>query len=257
MQHVETWILARLRNYTFFSLLQLNEAIKQLLVELNNEPFQKMSGTRSSVFGDIDQPALQQLPPTRFEMEEWQTETLVNKDYHVTVEGHHYSVPYYLRGKTVDVRFTDEVVEIIHKNKRVASHIRNKIEQGKSTLPEHLAPQHAIYAGMTIEGFLKRAREVGPFMTQAISSIIQAHPHPQLAKDKCFGILYSLRKKYGDAKLEIAAEYAISAGCPTYRMIKSLLKIDGELPKQLAISTIDSHQNIRGPKEFSKEVASC
>ncbi len=256
VQHAETWILARLRNYTFFSLSQLNEAIQQLLVELNDEPFQKMSGTRTSLFSEIDQPAMQPLPRTRFEMEEWLTDVKVNKDYHVTVEGHHYSVPYYLRGELVDVRFTNEVVEIIHKNKREASHLRNNIEQGKSTLDEHLAPQHAIYAGMTTEGFLKRAREVGSFTTQAISSIIRAHPYPQLAMDKCFGILYSLRKKYGDAKLETAAEYAIRAGCPTYRMIKSVLKIEGDLPKQLTVPTIDSHQNIRGPQEFSKEAAS-
>lgn len=256
VQHVETWVLARLRNFTFFSLAQLNEAVKQLLVELNDEPFQKRAGSRSSLYREIDLPALQPLPSQPFEVEDWLTDVKVNKDYHVAVQGHYYSVPYYLRGEEVDVRYTDAIVEIIHKNIRVASHIRNKIEQGKSTLDEHLAPQHAIYAGMTIEGFLKKAREVGPFTTQAINSIIRAHPYPQLAMDKCFGILYSLRKKYGDSKLEATAEYAIRAGFPTYRMIKELLKIEGELPKQLAIRTNDSHQNIRGPQEYAKEAVS-
>jgi hypothetical protein len=252
----ETWILARLRNVTFFSLSQLNNAIQLLLAELTNEPFQKMSGSRASVFFEIDQPALQPLPSTPFELEEWLIGVKVNKDYHVTVAGHHYSVPYQLRSEYIDVRFTETVVEIIYKNKRVASHVRNKIERGKSTLEEHLAPQHAIYAGMTTHGFLKKAREIGPFTAQVIDSIIQAHPYPQLAMDKCFGILYSLRKKYGDSRLEATAEYAIRTGYPTYRMIKAALTIEGELPKQLAISTIDSHQNIRGPKEFFKEMSS-
>jgi transposase len=253
VQHAETWILARLRNTTFFSLQQLNDAIQLLLTELNDEPFQKMNGSRASVFREIENPALQPLPTTDFEIEDWLTGLKVPKDYHVTVEGHHYSVPYYLRSEFVDVRFTDTFVEIIHNNIRVASHVRNKIQQGKSTLDEHLAPQHAIYAGMTTHGFLKKAHEVGSFTTRAIKAIIAAHPYPQLAMDKCFGILYSLREKYGDKKLEAAAEFAIRSGYPTYRMIKLALTIEGELPKQLALPTIDSHPNIRGPKEYCKE----
>jgi transposase len=250
VQFAETWILARLRNHTFFSLEQLNETIQELLTVINNEPFQKISGTRFSLYQSIDLPALRPLPQTPFELEDWLVGVKSEKDYHVTVEGHHYSVPHQLRGERVDIRYTDTIVEILHSNIRAASHPRNKLQNGLSTLDEHRPAQHALYAGMSADKFLCQAESVGVFTRQVISAVLQAQPYPQLAFDKCFGILSSLRRKYGDAKLESAAEYAITIGAPTYRVVKAALESDA-LPQQLAISVIDSHENIRGPKEFT------
>jgi transposase len=249
VQVVENWVLARLRNYTFFSLHHLNETIQDLLIEMNNEPFQKMSGSRTSLYRSIDLPALAQLPKTPFEIADWLTGIKVLKDYHVTVAGHHYSVPHQLRGERVDVRYTNNIVEIIHNNVRVASHPRNLIENGQSTLDEHRPPQHALYAGMSVEKFVGMAESVGPFTCMVITAILNAHPNPQMGFDKCFGILFSLRRKYNDRKLEAASEYAIRVASPSYRMVKAALESDN-LPEQLTISTIDSHENIRGPREF-------
>lgn len=249
VQVVENWILARVRNYTFFSLHHLNETIQDLLTEVNNEPFQKMSGSRSSLYHSVDLPALKPLPKTPFEIEDWLVDVKILKDYHVTVTGHHYSVPHQLRGERVDVRYTTNIVEVIHKNVRVASHPRNFIENGQSTLDEHRPPQHALYAGMSVEKFVSIAKSVGPFTNQVITAILNAHPNPQMGFDKCFGILFSLRRKHGDQKLEAASEYSIRVASPSYRMVKAAIESE-YLPQQLTISTIDSHQNIRGPKEF-------
>jgi transposase len=250
VQFAETWILARLRNFTFFSLAQLNATIQELLVELNDEPFQKISGSRSSLYKSIDFPALRPLPKTPFEFEDWLIGVKIEKSYHVCVEKHEYSVPHQLRGERVDLRFTDSIVEVLHNNLRVASHIRNKIEGGRTTLDEHRPPEHALYAGMSAEKFLNKAKGIGVFTHHVVNAIIEAHPYPQLAFDKCFGILYSLRQKYDDDRLEAASEYAIRIGSPTYRIVKAALESD-ELPKQTTISIIDSHENIRGPKELT------
>jgi len=59
---VQRWILARLRNRRFFSLLDLNRAIAELLLDLNNRPFKKLPGCRRSAFLSIDAPALKPLP---------------------------------------------------------------------------------------------------------------------------------------------------------------------------------------------------
>lgn len=251
VQFVETWILARLRNYTFFSLQQLNETIQELLTELNNEPFQKISGTRFSLYQTIDFPALRPLPKTPFELEDWLIGVKVEKDYHIAVTGHHYSVPHQLRGERVDIRYTDNIVEVLHNNIRVTSHLRNKIERTHSTLDEHRPPQHALYAGMSAEKFLDQAQSIGVFTHQVVSAAIHAFPYPQLAFKQCFGILSSLRQKYGDDKLESAAEYAIRIGSPTYRVIKAALEAD-DLPQQLTMSMLDSHENIRGAEEYNQ-----
>jgi transposase len=252
VQFGETWVLARLRNLTFFSLEQLNETIQELLIELNNEPFQKSEGTRYSLYQSIDLPALKPLPQSPFEFEEWLIRVKVEKDYHVCVTGHHYSVPHELRGERVDIRYTDDVVEILHNNIRVTSHPRNKIQKAHSTHEEHRPPQHALYAGASAENFLDQAAAVGGFTSQVITAIINAYPYPQLAFKQCFGILNSLLTKYGPTKLETACEYAVRIGSPGYRVVKAALESTG-LPQQMTLSMIDSHENIRGPEEYCQQ----
>jgi len=47
---VERWILAALRKRKFFSLGEVNQAIQELLVRLNDRPFRKREGSRRSLF---------------------------------------------------------------------------------------------------------------------------------------------------------------------------------------------------------------
>ena len=118
VQLVEQRILARLRNVTFFSIDDLNREIEVLLNELNEEPFQKMTGCRKSRFEEIDKPALRPLPNEPFEFEQWSLSVRVPKDYHIEVDGHYYSVPYRLVGERVDVRYTDTTIEVLHNHVR-------------------------------------------------------------------------------------------------------------------------------------------
>ena len=102
---VQRSILARLRNRQFFSLGELNAAIAQLLVELNQRPFKKLPGCRRSAFEPLDAPALRPLPASRYAIGRWKV-VKVNIDYHVEFEGHYYSVPHRLGRRQVDVRVT-------------------------------------------------------------------------------------------------------------------------------------------------------
>jgi len=122
---VEQRILAKLRHQTFFSLEDLNLAIRKLLEEYNDRPFQQIEGSRRSVFEKLEKPALKPLPRQPFEYEEWERRR-VNLDYHVRLRAdeHNYSVPYRLVGESIDVRLTEDTVECFHKGQRVASHVR-------------------------------------------------------------------------------------------------------------------------------------
>ena len=62
VQIVGRWILARLRNQRFFSLVALNDAIRGLLVELNNRPLRSWGRSRRDLFDELDRPALIALP---------------------------------------------------------------------------------------------------------------------------------------------------------------------------------------------------
>src|SRR4030066_1086036 len=141
---VTRWILARLRNRTFFSLAELNAEIRRLLEALNNRPFRKMEGTRKSLFESMEKSALKALPERPRAYGEWK-KAGVNIEHHIDVERHYYSVPYTLRGEEVHARFNTKTVEIFPKGKRVASHVRSFKRGGHTTLPEHMPPSHREY----------------------------------------------------------------------------------------------------------------
>lgn len=67
VQVVERWILARLRHVRLADLRAANQAISPLLRDLNARAFQKLPGSRASVFAQIDAPALRPLPARRYE----------------------------------------------------------------------------------------------------------------------------------------------------------------------------------------------
>ena len=110
----ERWILAALRNHTFFSLNELNRAIAEKLHHLNNRKFQKLNTTRRQLFETIDRPALKSLPSRPYEYAEWK-KARVNIDYHIEIDRRYYSVPYQLAREQVDVRLTSSTVEVLFK----------------------------------------------------------------------------------------------------------------------------------------------
>lgn len=143
---VERWVLAPLRNQRFFSLAEANAAIRELVDALNSKPLTGMKDSRRGLFEQIDRPALQPLPARRYEIAERKLNATVHIDYHVNYDGHNYSVPFRLVGQKVDIRATTMTVEIFHKGRRVASHVRSNQQGRFSTAPEHRPKSHAAYA---------------------------------------------------------------------------------------------------------------
>jgi len=251
VQIVERWILARLRNRTFFSVPELNRAIADLLVELNHKPFQKLPGTRKSVFETMDKPALKPLPAGRYQFAQWK-KARVNIDYHVEVDGHYYSVPYQLMKKQLDVRITVNTVECFYKGQRVASHASNDRLGRHTTLKEHMPRKHQKYAEWTPERLVRWADKIGPHTAELIEKVMAVRIHPQQGFRSCLGIL-RLGKSYGEDRLESAAWRANQIGGRSYKSVASILKngldrkpLDEEDPSGEPIE----HANIRGGKYY-------
>lgn len=248
---VERWILAKLRNHTFFTLVDLNREIRKLLRTLNDRGFKKMSGSRQSRFAEIDKPALKPLPATPYELAYWKKAT-VHLDYHVEVKGYYYSVPHNLVKKKLDIRYTENTVECFHKNKRVASHLR-KIRHGRhSTLKDHMPLNHQKYLEWTPERFKRWALKVGPKTTRLVELVLQRRNHPQQAYRTILGIL-RLGKSYGDGRLEAACNRALHINTLSYKSIESILK--NGLDQKPLVTTSNTkqpvkHQNIRGASYF-------
>jgi transposase len=251
VQIVERWILARLRDRQFFSLLQLNQAIAELLPELNGKPFQKLPGSRKSMFESFDRPALKPLPVQAYQFAQWKKAT-VNVDYHIEVARHYYSVPHTLIKKRIDVRITDTTVECFYKGKRVASHIRSPHKGRHSTIKEHMPKSHQKWAQWTPQRFIRWAAKTGPHTARMIEHILNSRSHPQQGFRSCLGIL-RLAKDFGDARLEAACRRALTIGGASYRSVESILKhnLDQKpLPDQPDNDTAVDHGNIRGAQYY-------
>jgi transposase len=251
---VERWVLAPLRDRPFFSLAELNQAIRERLAWLNDRPLSKLNGTRRSLLEQIDRPALGPLPAKRFEIPQWKTNVGVGIDYHVQFDHHYYSVPYQLVGERVDVRATLTVVECIYRGRRVASHRRSFSKGGFVTDPAHMPDSHRRYAEWTPSRMIGWAETIGPHTAAAARHILARLRHPEQGFRSCLGII-SLGKKYGNDRLEAACRRARAIGSIRYKTIQSILRtgLDGQ-PLPSSQSTQPSlgleHDNVRGPDYY-------
>ena len=251
VQVVERWILAALRNRTFFSLVELNAAIAKLLERLNNRPFRKLPGSRRELFKQLDRPALRPLPAERYVFAEWK-KARVNIDYHVEVAHHYYSVPHALVGRQLDVRLTATTVEFIYRGQRVASHVRSALRGRHTTADEHMPEKHRKMGQWSPERFIRWAGNIGPDTAILIGNVLRSRRHPQQAFRSCLGIL-RLASSYGEERLEGAAGRALALGSNSYRSVESILKhrLDERPSEQIELGLAIEHSNLRGASYYN------
>ena len=248
--HVSRWILARMRDMTFFSLEELNGKIKELLVEYNDRKMTGLEDSRKELFEELERPALSPLPSTRFEVAAWK-KAKANIDYHIELEGCYYSVPYRWRGDELLVRYTDFDVEIFRNNKRIAVHKRLYRKRGVSTVKEHMPSTHRWYADWTPSRIVGWAEKTGPCCTDLCKKIMDSRMHPEHSYRSCLGII-KLGSKYSRERLENACGRALSIGGFSYRSVKSILdKGLDRTPLEKSDDLPDQkHENIRGGEYY-------
>jgi transposase len=241
------WILARLRHQRFFSLEELNAAIRPLLIELNARSFQRLPGCRRSVFEALDRPAMRALPPAPYVYAEWK-ERIVAFDYHIDVDRHYYSVPHALVGHSVWARFTATTVEVFFRSERVAGHVRSYQRGAHTTLPEHMPKSHRAHAEWSPKRLIQWGESIGANTGAIVEHLLRSKPHPEQGYRACLGLL-ALAREYGEQRLEAASALARRLGSPTRKSVKSILEsgrdrraITNELPLELP-----AHGNVRGP----------
>lgn len=244
-------ILAALRDQKFFHIKALNIALHAGALQLNVQPFQKLEGSRDRWFEQHEKPVLLPLPTQPYELATWQ-KAKVNIDYHVVVEKHYYSAPYSLIHADVDVRLTETTVELFHKSKRVAAHVRSQQPGLFTTLEDHRPKAHQKYLQWTPSRLLHWAGKVGPNCAKLVDHIMKSRPHPEMGYRSVMGIM-RLGKGVGDARLEAACRRALHFGTCSYKSIQSILEhqLDQQpLEQELPLNS-PSHENIRGKDYYN------
>ena len=243
-------IYAPLRNRTFSSLEELNEAIWQRLEAHNNKNFQRLDISRRELFERTERSALRPLPAERYPMKETKWVT-VQFNYHVELREdlHYYSVPHYLYKKEpktkVKMVFEERIVAIYYDNIRVVQHIWDRSPNGYTTLPEHMPPEHRFYAEWSTDRILRWAKAIGEEVGVVIQKVLDSRKHPEQAFKVCLGIL-ALSKKYGPERLKKACRKADEFGTYSFKRIESMLKVALEEEKHPELELIPAHENIRG-----------
>lgn len=249
---VERWILAALRKRTFFSLGALNEAIAELLVRLNERPFRKREGSRSSLFKTVDKPALRPLPAERYPYGEWKR-VRVNIDYHVEFDRHWYSVPYHLTQCQVEIRATVSTIEIFHHGIRVASHARSHVPHRHTTTHEHRPKAHQRHLEWTPSRIVEWSATIGEATARVVERILNGNRHPEQGYRSCLGVI-RLGDKYPHPRVEAAARRAVALNVCTYQSLKAILEnnLDGQAPETpLDPPPPIDHPNLRGPDYYN------
>jgi len=240
----QRWILAVLRHRRLSSLVELGEAIDPLMEKLNNRVMRKFGKSRREIFDSPEKQALRPLPPHAFEYAVW-SRAMVPRDYHVAVGGHYYSVPYNLVGQQVEMRTTAACVEILLRNRRVASHQRQD-SSGNTTDEAHMPAAHRAHREWTPSRIEEWAGRAGGSVAIVARTILERKKHPQQGYQSCLGII-RLGNKYGNDRLNAACERAVELQAFSYRSIEAMLRNNRDkLDADEASASLPAHGNVRG-----------
>lgn len=247
---VERWILARLRNRQFFSLGDVNAAIRPLLDRLNDKVSRHLGASRRQLFEQLDKPALKLLPVQPYVYAEWK-KCRAGIDYHIAIDKHYYSVPYPLVQKELWARITARTVEVFHIGKRVASHVRTSGNGQHSTQRDHMPAHHKFREDWTPQRIQAWAARLGPNVAIFAEVVMRERKHPEQGYRACLGVI-RLADKFGRDRLDAACRRALEINARSYSSIQSILK-NGLESKPRTRATEEpaiTHPNIRGADYF-------
>ena len=252
VQIVERRIIAKLRNRQFHDFGTLWEAVQDELENVNAKPFQKLQGSRYTVFHEIEKSQLRPLPPARYECAEWK-QVRASMDYHVQYNGRFYSIPYQYAGKLLDLRATVNVIEVFCDRERIASHLCGHHSHARyTTLPEHMPSNHRAMADWTPVRFEAWARKFGTDTQEYIRFLMSKREHPEQAFKTCAGIL-RIGESMSATDMEAVCRVALEQNVYSYKYFSMLLKRMNTMRDKKPSPPIQ-HGNLRGGGYFGGEV---
>ncbi len=249
------WVIARLRKRVFHSLQELNAAISECVDIINNRTMRTYKQSRRERFEAIDRPALLPLRE-RYEFGEWVGPLRVPPDYHVSVKGHFYSVPYRFVQQDIHARLTASVVELFCDNVRVACHVRSNVIGGKTTDRSHMPEHHLAWADHTPERYIHWASGIGTNVLAVVEQVIAEAKHVSVALNTCSS-LQALGRKYPADRFDRACARAIHIKSFSVKSIRSILQcgLDRSEKGEERAGAIPTHNNVRGANYYHSETS--
>lgn len=204
--------LEQVRNRKFYSLHEVNEALREFLEEFNNAIMKDYGASRRERF-EAEKDLLKPLPEARFEITEW-TSAKVHPDCHIQIQRNLYSVPWTFVGKTVRVRLRSGIVEIFDSESTgsITTHPRapESTRGHRETNPLHWPPEKREFLSFDIARAKQHASRIGPRTLELVDYLFSLQ-HPLQYLRRVQGMLRLVEGNEFTAKdLEYAAKAAIT-----------------------------------------------
>ena len=257
VKFASTWILAALRDFRFFSVMEAQDAAQEKLEELNSRPFKKREGSRKSAYLDEERSFMRPLPNEPYEPAVWTGELLVGNDYLVSDGLNKYSVPFDLIGEKVVLRLTKQAVEVFYRGSRAAIHLRSQTVQREPIVkPEHMPQEHRKYLNYTAEAFTEWAVSIGENTSSVVRYFLSIGKEPEQGFKFCASMT-KLAERYGVQRLEKACGRLLAfTSSPSIRTLTSILKNGQDkvsMPEEKQNEKGTAHHGItRGAAYFRK-----
>jgi len=248
VKNVYTHIFAPLRDETFYSIENLNSAIREKLELFNKKHFQRMKISRRDLFEEVEKKELKPLPLEQYLFRK-QLKVKVQFNYHVEIreDHHYYSVPWKYKGEYVQVRYSQTSVEIYYDNQRIAFHSRELTKGKYTTNPDHRPPHHQFYADWSPQRFKSWAKNLGESVLKVIEKVLDNCKYPEQGFKICLGIL-NLSNSYGKVRLNKACEKMLYFEHCSYKKVRNILDKGLDLIEEQTLfdRQLPIHENIRG-----------
>ena len=247
-------VYARLRDRTFFSIEDINQAFKEKVREHNQTRMQQKDYSREEKFLSEEKPVLLPLPATDFEIK-YYTELLVAANNYIYLgrDKHYYSVPFSCIGKKVLVIYTRTLVQIYCDKQPIAIHQRH-VGFGYTTVKEHLCSAHQYYVGRSPHYYIEVAEKRSAVLGKLFIRIFEQTQIPETVFKRCDGLL-SLYRKTELRVFESACQLALEHGQLTYKFVQKVIEnktyLINETEGKNEQAVLPEHDNIRGKSYFN------
>ncbi|WP_339711858.1 IS21 family transposase [Cyclobacterium amurskyense] len=248
-------VYARIRHQQFFSLHQLNDAIKHHMLKHNQTRMQKHDYCREEHFLSNEKPLLKELPAKPFEIKYYKTYKLApNNHIYLGEDKHYYSAPYQYIGQKLKVVYTRSLVRIFHQHILIAVHKRKSGIGRYTTNKEHLCSTHQYYLNRSPEYYKKKAGKLSETLKELVELIFSQNRYPEQLYKSCDG-LFSLHKNTSLKTFEKACQMAIDHQNYSYLFVQNVIRNKTtEYVEEQPRKNLPDHHNIRGKEYYNNQL---
>ena len=251
-------VYAKLRKRVFYSLMELNQAIFDLVCAHNQTRMQEHPYTREERFHAMERGELLPLPEHIYEVKYTHTVTVDPKgEVRLSDDDHYYTVPCAHINRKAQLIYTRSSVKVYVDNKCVASHVRDRAPGEHTQVKEHLSPELQAMMSRSPEYYCQRAQEEkSPELETFIQTLFMNRKYgvtDAICYNLCDFLFHLKRKTPEDAfskTVRICAENHIFSKDDILTMSKIVQQSSKDLDAESWDVVPNNHENTRGAASY-------